>query len=225
MSDDAKPEDEMQAIEELLPWYAAGTLDGESVKRVEAALAREPKLQESLRLAREDRDETLTLNERLGAPGSQVWARVSAVAQAEPVRPTLWSRLLAIAAPPSSRTTLMPGRWAWAAAAALVVIVLQGGAIVALVSTKTRPDYETASQSPASAEGAAVLVAFAPDANLRQVAELLQKYRASVVDGPRGGMFRLRVGDKTMPKDQFDAIVAALRAEPLVRSALPSSGQ
>ena len=38
------------------------TLDGESVKRVEAALAREPKLQESLRLAREDRDETLTLN-------------------------------------------------------------------------------------------------------------------------------------------------------------------
>jgi hypothetical protein len=225
MSDDAKPEDEMQAIEQLLPWYAAGTLDGASVKRVEAALAREPKLRESLRLAREDRDETLTLNERLGAPGPQAWARVLAVAQAEPRRPTLWSRLVAIAAFPSSRTNPAPGRWAWAAAAALVLIVLQGGAIVSLLSTKTHPAYETASQSPAVAEGAAVLVAFAPDANLRQVAELLQKYRASIVDGPRGGMFRLRVGDKTMPKDQFDAIVIALRAEPLVRSALPSWGQ
>jgi anti-sigma factor RsiW len=68
MSENEDHDDELGAIEELLPWYAAGTLDAAATRRVEEALAREPKLQTSLRLAREDRDETIMLNERLGAP-------------------------------------------------------------------------------------------------------------------------------------------------------------
>ena len=226
MSENAEPEDEMRAIEELLPWYAAGTLDAAAAKRVEDALAREPKLQTSLALAREDRDETLTLNESLGAPSANAWARVMAATAAEPRKPTLSMRLASVAARAGAWAGAAPGRLAWAGAAAAVVIVLQGAAIVSLLPRAAGPTYETASQQAAPAEGATALVAFASDATLQQVAALLQKQKAVIVDGPRsGGLFRLRIGDKSMSKEQRDAVVAALRAEPIVRMALPSSGQ
>jgi anti-sigma-K factor RskA len=226
MTENAEPEDEMRAIEELLPWYAAGTLDAAATRRVEKALAREPKLRTSLRLAREDRDETLTLNESLGAPGPQALARVMAVTQAEPRKPTLKTRLAAMIARAGAWAEASPGRLAWAGAAAAVVIVLQGAAIVSLLPRVVGPAYETASQQAAPVEGATVLVAFAPGASLQQVADALQRHKAVIVDGPKSsGLFRLRVGDKTMPKEEYDAVVAALRAEPTVRMALPSSGR
>lgn len=226
MSENAKPEDEMQAIEELLPWYAAGTLDATAARRVEEALAREPKLRASLRAAREDRDETLTLNESLGAPGAQAWARVLAVAQSEPRKPTLASRIAAIVTSAGSWSGQRPAALAWVGAAAAVVIVLQGAAIVSLLPKAKGPAYETASQQSALAEGTTVIMAFATDSSLQQVAQLLQKHNASIVDGPRGGgLFRVRVGDATMSKDQLDAVLADLRAEPVVRMALPSSGR
>jgi anti-sigma-K factor RskA len=226
MSENAGPEDEMQAIEELLPWYAAGTLDAASARRVEQALAREPKLQASLRLVREDRDETVSLNQKLGAPSPQIWARVLAGTQAEPRKPTLRTRLASLFAWTGAWANPAPARLAWAGAAAAVVIVLQGAAIVSLLPAATGPAYQTASQPPALSEGATVLVAFAPAASLQQVGALLQKHKASIVDGPRGGgLFRLRVGDKTMTKEQLDAIVSELRADPNVSMVLPSSGR
>jgi anti-sigma factor RsiW len=225
MSESPESEDAMHAIEELLPWYAAGTLDAAATKRVEDALAREPRLRTSLQLVREDRDETITLNEELGAPGPQAWARVLAVAQAEPRKPTLTRRLAAfgarIGALAGFGANPAPGRLAWAGAAALLVIVLQGAAIVSLLPSVRGPTYDTASQRSAAVDGATA-VAFAPDASLAQVAELLQKHKASIVDGPRsGGLFTLRVGDKTMTKEQLDAAVAELRGEAIVRMALP----
>jgi hypothetical protein len=79
MSENAKPEDEMQAIEELLPWYAAGTVDAASVRLVEQALAREPKLQASLRLVQEDRtrrsSSTRVSARRARKPGRASWRR------------------------------------------------------------------------------------------------------------------------------------------------------
>ena len=38
------PKDEMDEIEALLPWYAAGTLDARDAKRVDDALADRPEL-------------------------------------------------------------------------------------------------------------------------------------------------------------------------------------
>ena len=37
-------QEEIEAIEAMLPWYAAGTLDPRDAKRVEEALARRPDL-------------------------------------------------------------------------------------------------------------------------------------------------------------------------------------
>jgi anti-sigma factor RsiW len=226
MNGDPRQEDEMQAIEELLPWYAAGTLDAAQTRRVEAALAREPKLQNSLRLVREDRDETLWLNQDAGAPGAQVWARVLAAANSEPRKATLGARLLSNIASMGSWAARSPAKLAWAGAAAAVVIVLQSAALVSLLPAIKGSTYETASQQPLLSEGATVIVSFAPDATLQQIAQMLQKHKATIVDGPRsGGLFRLRVGENTLSKDELAAIVADLRAESAIRMVLPSSGR
>jgi anti-sigma factor RsiW len=217
--------EEIDAIEALLPWYAAGTLDPRDAKRVEEALARRPDLRASLEVVREDRDETIALNEALGAPGPAAWGRVLAVAQAEPRRPSLKARLMSLAGLLGLGAEPHPRRLAWAGAAAAIVIALQAATIVSLLPAAKGPGYQTASESPAAAEGASVLVAFAPDARLDQVGLWLQQHHASIVEGPRGGLYRVRVGDKSLTKEQISALAAELAATPLVRMVLPAAGE
>ncbi len=226
MTGQANPEDERDAIEELLPWHATGALDAASARRVEEALARDPRLRASLDLVREDRDQTIALNQGLGAPGGEAWARVFAATQAEPRKPTLIARLASVFALAAGWAEQNPRRFGWSAAAAAVVILLQGATIVALLPAAKGPGYQTASQQSAPSDGATVLVAFTPEARLDQLAVLLQKYNAWIVEGPRaGGLYRVRVGDKSLTADQLAAIVADLRTAPIVRMVLPSSSR
>ncbi len=213
--------EDVDAIEALLPWYAAGTLDAQSAKRVEEALARRPDLQASLDLVGQDRDETIGLNESLGAPSPTAWARVLAAAQAEPRRSGLMARLaglVGLGAEPK------PTRLAWAGAAAALVIVLQAAAILALLPAAKEPGYRTASEVAAAVGGANVFVSFAPEARLDQVGAWLQEHHATIVEGPRGGLYRVRVSDKSLTKDQISALIAELGATPLVRMVLPAAG-
>lgn len=214
--------DHVDAIEALLPWYAAGTLGPEDAKRIEEALARRPELQASLDLIREDRDETIALNEGLGAPSPAAWAKVLAAVEAAPQKPSLKTRLAALL---GLGVEGRPTRLAWAGAAAAVVIALEAATILALLPTAKGPGYQTASDTSAAAGGAMVLVAFAPDARLDQLGQWLQAHHAIIVDGPRAGLYRLRVGDKSLRKDEMTALVAELQASPLVRTALPAAGE
>lgn len=217
------PKDEMDEIEALLPWYAAGTLDERSARRVEDALARRPDLGASLAAAHEDRDETIALNERLGAPSGAVWARVLASAEAEPRKPGLLTRLASFAGIGAGGN---PRRLAWAGAAAALVILLQATAIVALLPGVERPGFQTASESPGTVEGANVLVVFAPDARVDQVGAWLREHHASIVDGPRaGGTYRLRVGDKVPTAGEMTALLTDLGKSPTVLMVLPASGK
>ena len=223
MTDD--PEDELDPIEALLPWYAVGRLDPPNVKRVEDALSRRSDLRASLELIHEDRDETIALNERLGSPSGAALARVLATARAEPRKPSLLARLSSLAGLSAGRS---PSRLAWAGAAAAVVILLQGATILTLLhETKGSGDgYQTASESAPPVEGANVLVMFAPDARLDQVGAWLHEHHAAIVDGPRaGGMYRLRVGDKVPTSEEMAALVAELGQAPIVRMALPANGK
>ncbi|HZZ62888.1 MAG TPA: hypothetical protein VFE63_17285 [Roseiarcus sp.] len=212
-----KPNEEPDAIEALLPWYAAGTLDGSSRRRVEEALASRPELRESLRRIEEDRQTTIALNEGLGAPRPEVLQRIMAAAEAAPRRPTLASRLgaltsvfLAGGAPPL----------AWAAVAAAIVILVESAAIVALFGSHARETYETASAKPKV--GVEALVAFAPDARMDQIDAFLKERGASIEDGPRGGMYRIRFGEKRLSEQETRALLQSLGASPVVRSALPA---
>jgi anti-sigma factor RsiW len=214
--------EEVDAIEALLPWYAAGTLDPREAKRVEEALARRPDLRASLEIAREDRDETIALNQALGAPGPAAWTRVLAAVQAEPRKPSLKARLAALV---GLGAEPRPRRLAWAGAAAAIVIALQAATILSLLPAAKGPGYQTASQTSATPEGASVLVSFAPDARLDQVSLWLQQHHASIVEGPRGGLYRVRVGDKSLTKEQISTLAAELGATPLVRMVLPAAGE
>src|SRR6266487_3627145 len=53
-------------IEELLPWYATGTLSGREAERVEQALAGDHELRTRYDLIRRELAETTRLNEALG---------------------------------------------------------------------------------------------------------------------------------------------------------------
>ena len=58
-------------IEELLPWYATGTLTNRDAERVEQALAGDRKLAQRHELVRRELAETTRLNEALDVPSAR----------------------------------------------------------------------------------------------------------------------------------------------------------
>jgi hypothetical protein len=70
-------------IEELLPWYATGTLSGRDVERVEQALAGDRELARRYELVRRELAETTRLNEALGAPSTRAMEKLFAAIDAE----------------------------------------------------------------------------------------------------------------------------------------------
>ncbi len=222
-------DDDIRAIEELLPWYATGKLGASEKRRVEEALAREPKLRASLASIREDMEETVALNQSLPGPRPAALHRIMAAVEGERRREGALARLTGLigrlAASLSRSAMASPRAFAFAVFAAAIVVIGEGAAIVSLLPHAGQT-YSTASQQgAATSEGTFLLVGFAPDATAQQIADLLQQKSAVIVDGPRGGLFRVRIGDKTMSKEQREAALAAWRAAPIVRTALPAGGR
>lgn len=213
------PEHDLHA---LLPWYATGRLTGAERARVEAALAAEPALRQSLERVEEELAETIALNEELGVPSSrprdELFARIAAEGQRTERG---WADRLGAAL-----AGLSPRALAWSAAAAALVVVLQGGMLVTTLLTEDS-SYQTASGpgTAAPGEGAYALVAFAPEATVEQVAQALTESRASIVGGPLpGGLFRVRIGERTLKADDYGRALEALRARgPAIRTVVPSN--
>ena len=64
------------------------------------------------------------------------------------------------------------------------------------------------------------LVRFAPDARIADITALLDNYQASIVDGAKGGMFRLQFGNKPMTKDEIAGLMSRLQGEKIVNLAV-----
>jgi hypothetical protein len=60
------------------------------------------------------------------------------------------------------------------------------------------------------------LVRFVPDARVSDITALLDKYQASIIDGAKGGMFRLRFANAAMSKDEFSGLLGRLQNEKIV---------
>ena len=73
-------------IEELLPWYATGTLSRRDADRVEQALAGDRELTRRYELVLQELAETTRLNETLGAPSASAMEKLFAAINAEPRR-------------------------------------------------------------------------------------------------------------------------------------------
>jgi hypothetical protein len=62
------------------------------------------------------------------------------------------------------------------------------------------------------------LVRFVPDARVADITALLEKYQASIVDGAKGGMFRLQF--KAMTRDEVAGLLGRLQNEKIVNLAV-----
>jgi hypothetical protein len=63
-------------------------------------------------------------------------------------------------------------------------------------------------------------VRFAPDARIADITALLDAYHASIVDGARGGTFRLQFGTTAMSQEEVANLMGRLQHEKIVTLAL-----
>ena len=124
--------------------------------------------------------------------------------------------------------SLSPRTLAWSASLGALALLLQAGVIGAVLMRDQPASFQTASLStnepitralgPEAAPRA--LVRFAPDARVADITALLDNYHASIVDGAKGGLFRLQFGNKAMSKDEVAALMSRLQKEKLVSFAV-----
>lgn len=220
-------EQEPSEIEMLLPWHAAGTLNARDVRRVDEALARDPDLARQYAAIREEYAETIHLNESLGAPSARAMTKLFAAIDAEPSRKP--SASLNISARIAEFfASLSPRTLAWSTSLGALALLLQAGVIGTVLVKNQNASFQTASLSVNEPVTRALgpetppraLVRFAPDARVADITALLDNYQASIVDGAKGGMFRLQFGNKAMSKDEVAGLMTRLQGEKIVSLAV-----
>jgi anti-sigma factor RsiW len=220
-------EQEPSEIETLLPWHAAGTLNARDARRVDEALARDPALARQYAAIREEYAETIGLNESLGAPSARAMQKLFAAIDAEPARNPSMS--LKISARISGFfAKLSPRTLAWSAGLGALALLLQAGVIGAVLMKNQAASYQTASLSTNEPITRALgpeappraLVRFAPDARVADITALLDSYQATILDGAKGGMFRLQFGNRAMTKDEIAGLMSKLQNEKIVSLAV-----
>jgi hypothetical protein len=200
---------EREDLEALLPWHAAGTLNRRDAERVEKALAGDRELARRFDLAREELNETILLNETLGAPSARAMEKLFAAIDAEPARKPkvsfdLAGRLAAFVSSFSPRTLALAG------SVAVLAIVLQAGVIatdlikqqgstqVAKVDQAQRPEMASADDS----DGTLAAIRFAPKAEAAEITKFLAANKASMIDGPIvGGIYTIRLPETGKAKE------------------------
>ena len=200
---------EREDLETLLPWHAAGTLNRRDAERVEKALANDRELLRRFNLAREELNETIHLNETLGAPSARALEKLFAAIEAEPTRKPkvsfdLAGRLANFIASFSPRTLAMAG------AVGALAIVLQAGVITTglirheagteVASKPTVSGTELASADVS--DGTLAAIRFASKADMGQITAFLLANKASMIDGPlTGGIYTIRLPESGKAKE------------------------
>jgi anti-sigma-K factor RskA len=212
---------ERDEIEALLPWYVSGKLDVHARARVEGYVKAHPEVSAHLALVREESDATITANEAIRAPGPQALDRLRASIAAAPRRQPLGTAFGDLANRFSDWIAgLAPPQLALAAAVAALLVMLQAAAIGALVLERAgAPTYQTAGGEQTAGESIELLVGFSDTATIGEVAALLKRLDAVVVDGPRAGLYRLRLPDTG--DEGRKAAIEALHQSGVVTAVLP----
>ena len=202
-------------LEALLPFHAAGTLNLRDARRVDEALANDPDLARQYAAIQDEYAETILLNESLGAPSSRAMQKLFAAIDAEPARRNAsFNPVMRIVGFFSS---LSPRTLALAGIAGAVLVLLQAGVIgTVLVKDRAGSNFQTAAFPAQSTSGTFAFLRFAPDAKADDITQLLSTYNASIVSGPKAGMFRVQFGDKALPKQEAEQLLKRLQAEKIV---------
>ena len=210
------PED----VELLLPWHAAGTLSRRDAARVEQALANDNELAARYELVREELGEAIRLNETLGAPSARAMERLFAAIDAEGERKPSRQGSFDLAGRISEFLSgFAPRTLAWSAAAAALAIMVQA-AVITTVVVKEKGTYETASTRPAQTEGSLAMIRFVPQASMSDITNFLGAYKATVVDGPNAGAYRIRIPGSGLSKDEVRKVVRQMQDESKIVSVI-----
>ena len=149
MSNNENQITEREAVEALLPWYESGQLDAEDTKRVEAYLSAHPDIASQLALVEEERIEAVQMNEARGTPAAGALDRLmETIEEHEVANPSLAATKTALWGWASKMLGApVPASMQWVAAAAAVLIVVQGVSLGVLMTSGVPqgPGYETAS--------------------------------------------------------------------------------
>ncbi len=204
-------------LEALLPFYAAGTLDARDTRRVEAALSADPDLLRQVKVIQDELNETILLNESLGVPSARARERLFAVIDAEPAKQISFRPLAKMA---GFFSTLSARQLALSAVAGAALLLVQAGAIGVLIKKQFGNDFQTASFQVQTAAGTYGLLRFSPGASIGEISQLLISYDATIVSGPKAGMFRIKFGQKILSKDEAAQLLARLQNEKIVNLAV-----
>lgn len=212
MMNDTNAPNERDEIEMLLPWYATGKLEDADQRRVDAYLEQHPDMRERLVLAQAEQTENRYLGEAADAgPLADVDNFMAKIAETRPSQETEGGGLLSWISDWFSAPSGPALRWAGAVAA--IVIVLQAAALVTLVAPRFAPEYREAGVEQGVQAGTLVLVRFAEDVPVSEVAMALKDLDMSIVDGPQAdGFFKLRIGPENMSAADKAARIAELRS-------------
>lgn len=203
---------ERQDIEALLPWHAAGTLSRRDSDRVEQALASDRELARRYELVREELNETIHLNETLGAPSARAMEKLFAAIDAEaPVAKkasfNFVGRIIEFMSSFSPRTL------AYAGTAAAIVLMVQA-AVLTTVMVRDQGGHGNMSLASHHDDGQRAVVRFTANATLGDVTRFLDVNKAKVVSGPnRNGMYEIQFAGAPLPEAELASTIQRMRGE------------
>ena len=214
---------ERDEIEALLPWYVSGRLDAHSRARVEQYLKLHPETSAHLALVREESDATIAANEAISPPGAKALERLRASVAATPRRQPLSAVLKQLSTRFSDWLAgLAPPQLALAVAMAALLIALQAAAIGALIMERaSQSSYQTAGGELTTGESIELIVGFSETATIGGITALLKRLDAVVADGPKSGLYRLRLPASAQEDKGLQAAIEALQQSGVVTVVLP----
>jgi hypothetical protein len=209
--DDKRPLN-LEAAQELLPWYLTGKLSRAESESLERMLKGSADLREQLDSVRAQRRAVVDSSDALGGPTSGNLSKLL-----QQIETTKQRRYVAETNPENrvrwwftSRPVL---QFALIAACALVVaqaaLLYHLGALPFLSSGNS---YNTAGDATAlPIPAASLIVSFRPDVTAAQLTQMLGEINATVIDGPKPGLtFVLGLADDA----SADAAIAKLQSRP-----------
>ncbi len=221
---------EREEIEALLPWHAAGTLSRREALKVEQALANDADLARQYATVQEDLVETIGLNESLGAPSARAMQKLMADIEADSSTVRRTASSFSFGGWLSDKlSSFSPRTLAWSATAAALAVVLQAGLLAGMfVSERQGKLYDTASfQGDQIAPGAGTyaMISFAPQATAGEITKLLETYKLALVEGPNGGVYKIRLAVTSLPKEEVAKVLKRLQDESSVRFVGPTAAE
>ncbi|PDQ21335.1 anti-sigma factor [Mesorhizobium sanjuanii] len=209
-------------METLLPFYLNGSLEGSDLEAVEEWLASDPAALAALVEAEAEFSGTAAANEAIRPPADAL-SRFAKVLDAEagPARQPASSSFLAQA---WARFTAVPAGVAWAAAAALLALVM----VQSLVPPGGKgSDFEIAGAQDDLAKMPFALVKFKPDAKMSDISAFLGQNELKISGGPTAdGVFRIAI-PATSGAD-YGKVLGLIAAQPFADAVIegrkPASG-